>query len=611
MDTEKIIEYLRGRGLFGYEHFGAHFVWEDNCSQVRFTVYAPNAKNVCLIGDFSFWQPWQMHRLDCGVWTLVSPDPQEGQRYKYQITTQSGEVWDRADPFAFSSQLRPENASVITYLNHHIWQDSEWLSKRSKNFDRPLNIYELHLGSWKRKDGEDAECFYQYDEICDQLIPYLKEMGYTHIELLPLTEYPLDASWGYQVSGYFSATSRYGKPEQLMKLIDCCHQAGIGVIFDFVPTHFVRDFHALHLFDGSCMYEPDDENQRYSPWDTALFDFTKPHVISFLRSSLNFWISVYHADGIRYDAVANLIYRNGKKEDGLNDAGLWFLRSVNYDLWQEHPQVMLIAEDSSDYPKVTAPVVYGGLGFDYKWDLGWMHDTLDYLATPFGERSAMTNRFLFSMSYFYQNNHLLPLSHDEVVHGKKTIIDKLWGNYEQKFAQLRCLYLYLFFHPGKKLSFMGNELAEFLEWSEQREPGWNLLSYPAHQKFHQFLQKLHKLYLEFPCLWEQDYDSRYFRWLHMGPSIFVIQRSDYQQNILIVAINLSDKDAQCTLELDCGLVPILNTLDPEGKNICDVTVKSKYPYSDKITLSLTVPALSGVVLKPSELQKKNIKKKIS
>lgn len=611
MDTEKIIEYLRGRGLFGYEHFGAHFIWEDNCSQVRFTVYAPNAKNVCLIGDFSSWQPWQMQRLDCGVWTLVSPDPQEGQRYKYQITTQSGEVWDRADPFAFSSQLRPENASVITCLNHHTWQDSDWLSKRGKNFDRPLNIYELHLGSWKRKDGEDAECFYQYDEICDQLIPYLKEMGYTHIELLPLTEYPLDASWGYQVSGYFSATSRYGKPEQLMKLIDCCHQAGIGVIFDFVPTHFVRDFHALHLFDGSCMYEPDDENQRYSPWDTALFDFTKPHVISFLRSSLNFWISVYHADGIRYDAVANLIYRNGKKEDGLNDAGLWFLRSVNYDLWQEHPEVMLIAEDSSDYPKVTAPVVYGGLGFDYKWDLGWMHDTLDYLATPFGERSAMTNRFLFSMSYFYQNNHLLPLSHDEVVHGKKTIIDKLWGNYEQKFAQLRCLYLYLFFHPGKKLSFMGNELAEFLEWSEQREPGWNLLSYPAHQKFHQFLQKLHKLYLEFPCLWEQDYDSRYFRWLHMGPSIFVIQRSDYQQNSLIAAINLSDKDAQCTLELDCGLIPILDTLDPEGKNICDVTVKSKYPYSDKITLSLTVPALSGVVLKPSELQKKNIKKKIS
>ena len=220
MDTEKIIEYLRGRGLFGYEHFGAHFVWEDSCSQVRFTVYVPNAKNVCLIGDFSSWQPWQMQRLDCGVWTLVSPDPQEGQRYKYQITTQSGEVWDRADPFAFSSQLRPENASVITCLNHHIWQDSEWLSKRGKNFDRPLNIYELHLGSWKRKDGEDAECFYQYDEICDQLIPYLKEMGYTHIELLPLTEYPLDASWGYQVSGYFSATSRYGKPEQLMKLID-------------------------------------------------------------------------------------------------------------------------------------------------------------------------------------------------------------------------------------------------------------------------------------------------------------------------------------------------------------------------------------------------------
>lgn len=295
MDFSLMIDYLRGRSSKGYELFGAHPVWENDRPQMRFAVYAPQAKEVALIGDFNSWEPWPMQRLDCGVWVLTSPDPQPGNRYKYRITTAEGESWDRADPFAFFSELRPNTASVIQPLDGYDWQDSAFLSTRQKNFNRPLNIYELHAGSWRMKDGDGSERFLQYDELADQLIPYVRQMGYTHIELLPLTEYPLDASWGYQVSGYFSATSRYGSPHQLMALIDRCHQAGIGVILDFVPTHFVPDYYALARFDGSFLYESDNPNLRDSPWGTVLFDFTKPHVLSFLRSALDFWITVYHS----------------------------------------------------------------------------------------------------------------------------------------------------------------------------------------------------------------------------------------------------------------------------------------------------------------------------
>ena len=336
------------------------------------------------------------------------------------------------------------------------------------------------------------------------------------------------------------------------------------MILDFVPTHFVLDSHALLQFDGSCLYEPDDPNARFSQWGSALFDFTKPHVLSFLRSSLDFWCSVYHFDGIRYDAVSNLIYHNGRKEDGLNEPGLWFLRTTNYAMSQNHPQVMLIAEDSSDFIKVTAPVVYGGLGFDYKWDLGWMHDTLDYFATPFEQRAAHKNQLLFSMSYFYNDLFLLPFSHDEVVHGKKTIIDKLWGSYEEKFDQLYCLYAYFYFHPGKKLSFMGNELAEFKEWDEEKQLGWNLLDYPVHRQFFRFVQQLDFLYQTHPALWEQDYNSAYFSWLDMGqtqPEIFSLARRDSAGTELILLLNLSnreyrypsDKIADCRLLLSHNL----------------------------------------------------------
>ena len=321
-----------------------------------------------------------------------------------------------------------------------------------------------------------------------------------------------------------------------------------------------------------------------------LFDFTKPHVLSFLRSALDFWITVYHFDGIRYDAVSNLIYQGGDKNKGLNEPGLWFLRSTNFTLQQDHPEAMLIAEDSSDYLKVTAPVAYGGLGFDYKWNLGWMHDTLDYLATPFAERAGMKNLFLFSMSYFYQENYLLPLSHDEVVHGKKTIVDKLWGSYEQKFAQLRCLCCYMLFHPGKKLSFMGNELAEFLEWSEERQPGWNLLDYPVHRSFHSFVQRLNALYRACPALWEQDFDSSYFQWLDMGsvlPEIFAIQRRDSAGQELVLLLNLFDRD--------CPNYPLPALLSADPSAYCLLLdSQSDEPVQDKQPLSASTLSLSGL-----------------
>ena len=513
MQEDCFTEYLRGLSSEGWRIFGAHFTHEYGQDGVRFSVYAPNAEKVSLIGTFNGWTGFEMYRLQNGVWTIFAKDIQEGELYKFRIETKSGEIYDRADPFAFFSELRPGTASVVCQLDRYEWLDAEWMGKRSKNFNDPMNIYELHAGSWKTKPGGG---FYSYEELADLLPSYCKEMGYTHVEMLPLTEHPLDASWGYQPSGYFSATSRYGRPEGLMKLVDACHREQIGVILDFVPAHFVTDFYALHQFDGGFLYESGEESQRYTEWGTARFDYTKPHVLSFMRSALDFWISRYHLDGVRYDAVSNLIYQNGRAEQGMNEAGIWFLKTSNFLLQQKYPEVMLIAEDSSQYLKVTAPVAYGGLGFDYKWNLGWMHDILDFLSLPPSIRGREKQKFLHTMDYFYQDVFLLPFSHDETVHGKKTIIDKIFGNYRSKFAQARTLYLYMAAHPGKKLSFMGNELAEFKEWDEKKELGWNLLNYPAHQTFVLFLKELNRLYSQERALFRGDYNPSCFHWVDLG-----------------------------------------------------------------------------------------------
>ncbi len=539
----EITQFLKGQSGMAYCAFGAHTSFENGQSGIRFTIYAPNAAKVALIGSFNGWNDWTMQRRDNGVWSLFCADVPLGALYKYRITTAQGSVHDRADPFGFYSELRPNTASIVWDLDQYTWHDEHWMASRSKNFTRPVNIYEVHAGSWRRIQ-EGRECapteeerefgrMLTYEELADTLIPYVKQQGYTHIELMPLTEHPFDGSWGYQATGYFSATSRYGTPDQLRAFIDRCHQENIGVILDVVPLHFVTDFFGLHQLDGGFLYESQYENLRYTEWGTVLFDYTKPHTLSFMRSSLDFWLRMYHIDGLRYDAVSQLIYHHGQPGDpssgftNENDAGLWFLKTVNYYLQSEFPSVMLMAEDSSNYLKVTAPPQYGGLGFDYKWDLGWMNDTLEYLKLHPEDRRRSRHSIQFSMAYFYNDVFVLPLSHDEVVHGKATIIDKMWGNYEQKFSQARLLYLYMYAHPGKKLNFMGNELAEFREWDEKKELGWNVLRYPVHDAFHHFSRALNQLAVREPALYDTEYDSRAFRWLDIPgaeETVFAIAR---------------------------------------------------------------------------------------
>ena len=406
-----------------------------------------------------------------------------------------------------------------------------------------MNIYEANLGSWKMKkeftDTSDGE-FYSYEEMIDEIIPYVKKMGYTHIEVMPLNEFPFDGSWGYQATGYFSATSRYGHPKQLKDFINACHKEGIGVIMDFVPAHFVKDGHGLYQFDGGWVYEYADVNNRYSEWDSVYFDVTKDTVRSFLKSAVHFWAEEFHIDGIRFDAVSNLIYWKGNKDFGTNNGALEFLKTMNEQIHERYPALMTIAEDSTDFPYVTKPVKDGGLGFDYKWDMGWMNDTLKYFKEDPVYRQYDHNLLTFSMMYFYSERFILPFSHDEVVHGKATILNKMWGLDGDKFAQAKALYTYMMTHPGKKLNFMGNELGEYKEWDERKALAWNILEYPQHDSFHHFMQDLNKMVEEHPALYSMDYDPEGFKWLVVddhNQSVFSYARFDKKGNCLVIVAN--------------------------------------------------------------------------
>lgn len=528
---DRLKAYLQGASCDGYSMFGAHLTHEYGEAGVRFTVYAPRADCVELVGDFNDWVGWRMECDDNGIWSIFARKLTQGMLYKYRVHT-ADDIMDRADPFAFYTEERPDTASIIWDTERYIWQDEVYLHRRTKNFDRPMSIYELHVGSWKRHtDGS----FYHYAELTEELIPYILEMGYTHIECMPLTEHPFDGSWGYQTSGYFAATSRYGTPDELMSFVDRCHQANIGVILDFVPLHFVTNMHALQAFDGSHLYESADESVRYTHWGTLLFDYTKPHVLSFMKSALDFWIRRYHLDGIRFDAVSDLIYHGGDPSRGVNDAGVWFLKNVNFALSQTWPDVMLIAEDSSIYPKVTAPVPYGGLGFDYKWDLGFMNDTFRYLSSDHRE----SDRISASTEYFYQEKYILPLSHDEVVHCKRALLEKMPGSRADQFAQLRILFLYFFTHPGKKLSFMGNEIAVCHEWNEAGELDWTLLQQNEHAAFQRYFAALNALYATRSALFTADLHPAGFCWKRADHGIFVYERSDFRGQCLLTALNFS------------------------------------------------------------------------
>ena len=540
MDEGKIIKtFHEGHCINAYRVFGAHFAFEGS-EGVRFTVYAPHARNVWVIGSFTNWEanPIPMERTGfTGIWRVFVPHVKEWEGYKYRIEDRRGNIFNKADPYAFYSETRPETASKVYDLNDIKWSDKTWMNKRSKNFDSPVSIYEVFAGGWRR----NGEFPYTYKMLEENLIPYVKEHGFTHIEVMPLNEYPFDGSWGYQASGYYSLTSRYGNPTEFASFVNACHKAGIGVIIDMVPVHFVKDSFGLRYFDGEPLYEYRKPEDAESQWGTMNFDLWNEEVRSFLMSAAAFWCDIYHIDGIRIDAVSNLIYWGGNRDRGTNEGSLAFVRRMNYYISREFPSVMIIAEDSSDYPKVTASTLDNGLGFDYKWDLGWMNDTLKYYETDPIYRKWDHHRLTFSMAYFYSEKFLLPFSHDENVHGKKTIIDRMWGSYEQKFAQVRNLYAYMFSHPGKKLNFMGNEIASFREFDEAKELDWFLLEYPVHDAFLRYFTDLNKIYTSHPCMYENDYDYAGFKWIDADnevQSIYTYYRES-EKEVIVCLFNMT------------------------------------------------------------------------
>ena len=465
--------------------------------------------------------------------------------YKYCIHTRDGQVVYHCDPYGFAMELRPNSASYIVDLEEYKFSDDEWMNKRDKCYNKPLNIYEIHMGSWMKKNDETYNNgWYRYNEIADRLINYVKENGFTHIEIMPLCEHPVDCSWGYQNTGFFSPTSRYGTNKELKELIDKCHKANVGVILDFVPIHFAVDDYGLAKFDGTELYEYPHKDVGASEWGTCNFIHSRGEVCSFLQSAANYWLKEYHFDGLRMDAISRAIYWQGNPARGVNSCAINFIRNMNVGLHKLHPTAMIIAEDSTAYPKVTAPVEYNGLGFDYKWDLGWMNDTLEYFKISPKERPNHYYKLTFSMEYFYNELFLLPFSHDEVVHGKATIIQKMWGDYEDKFKQCRALYMYMYTHPGKKLNFMGNEIAQFREWDEKREQDWQLIKMPLHYAFNKYIKRLNEVYDNYEALYKNEYDSSYFKWLEVNApekSVYIYERGRSDHRI-IVALNFSDNE---------------------------------------------------------------------
>ncbi len=507
--------FHEGSLYHSYDLFGSHLIESGKKTYTRFCVWAPAALAVRLVGDFNDWKGsgYEFERMnEEGIWILMVPEDLSGSIYKYEITSSDGSTRLKADPYAVYSEVRPNTASVVYQMDKYKWNDQNWMKRREKKqaLSEPMFIYEVHLGSWKL--AEDKSLL-NYRELADELIPYILSHGYTHVELLPLTEHPLDISWGYQTTGYFSVTSRFGKPEDFMYFVDQCHQNGIGVILDWVPGHFCKDAHGLYQFDGSYVFDYLNEKDRENYiWGTANFDLGKTEVRSFLISSALFWLDKYHIDGFRVDAVSNIIYWPNSELEA-NPYGIEFLKKLNDAVKQNYPGALMIAEDSTDWPKVTAPTEEGGLGFTYKWNMGWMNDILKYMEKPSYLRGQEHNNVTFSLLYAFSENFVLPFSHDEVVHGKKSLLDKMPGDYWQKFAQLRLLLGFMTGHPGKKLTFMGAELGLFSEWKDKEELDWHLLGYEMHEKLNLFVKELLKLYKRSKPMYELDSSHEGFEWI--------------------------------------------------------------------------------------------------
>lgn len=546
-----------GDNFKSYEMLGSHKVKIDGVDGWRFAVWAPKAVSVRVVGDFNNWNGYDkmLERIETsGVWYGFFTDIEEGMLYKYAIEAEDGETYYKADPYAVKSELRPGTASVTKDIsNNYKWGDKAWISARGKNstLTEPMNIYEIHIGSWKIHDDGS---FYTYRELADELVPYVKKMGYTHIELMPITEYPFDGSWGYQVTGFFSATTRYGESEDLKYLIDKCHKNHIGIIMDWVPAHFPRDAHGLRMFDGTPVYEyADPRLGEHKDWGTMVFDYSKSEVVSFLISSAYFWAEQYHIDGIRVDAVSSMLYRDYSRNDGEwvpNEYGgngnleaVDFLKKLNKIMGTEFPNFMMVAEESTAWPLVTAPPENDGLGFNYKWNMGWMNDTLRYMGMDPYFRKDNHSLLTFMMMYAYSENYILPLSHDEVVHGKGSMLNKMFGEYDEKFAAYRTLLGYYMTMPGKKMLFMGGEFGQMLEWRYDDQLEWNVLEIDKHKRLHQYVKDLNHFYMENKALWELDTSWDGFRWVNEADSensvLSYIRRGRHAADNVVVVANFT------------------------------------------------------------------------
>ena len=623
---EKLYLFNQGQYFHSYRIFGAHPVEGG----VRFTVWCPEVKSVGVIGSFNDWTPQYLTpRGSTGVYSGIIPEAKPGDLYKYRITTAAGETFDKADPYAFWAEVRPGTASRIARLDGYTWHDGRYQAiRRSTKSPRPMNIYEVHLGSWKQQEHpEDPDYpFLSYRQLADELIPYAKDMGYTHLELLPVMEHPFDGSWGYQVTGFFAPTSRYGGPQDFMYFVDQAHQHGLGVILDWVPGHFCRDAHGLGRFNGKMLFEGADHPE----WGTYKFDFTRSEVRSFLISSALYWLGCYHADGIRVDGVTSMLYLNFGLPDWAektyndqggeeNTAAVEFLRQLNDAVHTFAPGAITVAEESSAWPNVTGDTASGGLGFDYKWDMGWMNDTLEYCKTDFPFRSYHHNKLTFSMAYGFSERFILPLSHDEVVHGKLSLMGRMPGDYWRKFAGLRLLALYQITHPGGKLSFMSTEYGPFIEWREYESLEWFLLDYPTHQMHQDYVKQLNRLYQNTPALWQDDHSWEGFHWLDAddsAQSILLFRRTGREKTKAVtVLLNFQPEvysDFRIGVPYPGQYQELLSSDATEfggsGKGNPDILKAEPVPcHGEKWSVRVTVPPIGGILLQ--KLPRKNAKQK--
>ena len=612
--------FHEGSNSNAYEYFGSH---RKNKNTVVFRVWAPDAKNVSVTGDFNDWSetenPMKQLKNSGGVWEAEIKNIKPYDMYKYCITAADGRTLMKCDPYGFHMETRPGTATKYYEIDDcYEWHDEKWVEGRNgKNiYESPVNIYEIHAGSWKQYDDGN---FYSYRALADAFLPYVKKMGYTHIEFMPLTEYPFDGSWGYQVTGYFAATSRYGEPKDLMYLVDKCHENGIGVILDWVPAHFPKDANGLYEFDGGPLYEYSDPRKgEHYGWGTRVFDFGKNEVRSFLMSSASFWLKKYHLDGIRIDAVASMLYLDYDRKDGEwvpnknggneNLEAVEFLQKLNENIFRDFPYAMMIAEESTSWPMVTKPVFSGGLGFNFKWNMGWMNDILRYFSLDGFFRKYNHDCITFSMFYAFSENFVLPISHDEVVHGKKSLIDKMPGSYDEKFAGVRAFLGYMMAHPGKKLMFMGQEFGQFIEWNYEKGLDWLLLDYPKHRALQNYFKKINEFYKANPAFWQIDYSWEGFSWISSDDkdnSVIAFRRIDEKGKEIIVVCNFTNVE-RCDYRIGIpkkGAYKIVFNSDDvdfggEGKgNKGKLKTESINMHGFEQSISLDLPPMSAIYIK--------------